>query len=154
MNDSKSKVSILIADDDPDDRMLLEDAFRENGFTNELHFVEDGEQLLAFLRREGKWAEHAGEPYPGLVLLDLNMPKMDGREALKHMKADERFQTIPVVVLTTSKAEEDILRTYVTGVNSFMTKPVTFEGLMEVVRILANYWIQSVQLPPQCTQRP
>ncbi len=154
MNDSKSKVSILIADDDPDDRMLLEDAFRENGFTNELHFVEDGEQLLAFLRREGKWSEHEGEPYPGLVLLDLNMPKMDGREALRHMKADERFRTIPVVVLTTSKAEEDILRTYVTGVNSFMTKPVTFEGLMEVVRILANYWIQSVQLPPQCTQRP
>ena len=154
MNDSKSKVSILIADDDPDDRMLLEDAFRENGFTNELHFVEDGEQLLAFLRREGQWAEQAGEPYPGLVLLDLNMPKMDGREALRHMKADERFRTIPVVVLTTSKAEEDILRTYVTGVNSFMTKPVTFEGLMEVVRILANYWIQNVQLPPQCTQRP
>lgn len=148
----RDSISILVADDDPDDRMLIEDAFKENCIGNHLDFVEDGEQLLAYLRREGEWAHLDGQPYPGLVLLDLNMPKMDGREALRQMKEDERFRTIPVVVVTTSKAEEDILRTYVTGVNSFITKPVTFEGLVEVVRIISNYWIEIVQLPPGCVR--
>ena len=144
-------VSILVADDDPDDRMLIKEAFEENRIINTIDFVEDGEQLLAYLRREGSYAHLAGRPYPGLVLLDLNMPKRDGREALADMKADAALRRIPVVVLTTSKADEDIIRTYGLGVSSFITKPVTFEGLVEITRILARYWIEIVELPPQRT---
>jgi CheY-like chemotaxis protein len=142
-------VSILVADDDPDDRMLIKEAFEENRIINTIDFVEDGEQLLAYLRREGSYAHLAGRPYPGLVLLDLNMPKRDGREALADMKADAALRRIPVVVLTTSKADEDIIRTYGLGVSSFITKPVTFEGLVEITRVLARYWIEIVELPPQ-----
>jgi CheY-like chemotaxis protein len=146
--DAKS-VSILIADDDSDDRMLIKEAFEENRIINAIDFVEDGEQLLAYLRREGSYAHLAGRPYPGLILLDLNMPKRDGREALADMKADVALRRIPVVVLTTSKADEDIIRTYGLGVSSFITKPVTFEGLVEITRVLARYWIEIVELPPQ-----
>jgi CheY-like chemotaxis protein len=146
--DAKS-VSILIADDDSDDRMLIKEAFDENRIINAIDFVEDGEQLLAYLRREGSYAHLAGRPYPGLILLDLNMPKRDGREALADMKADAALRRIPVVVLTTSKADEDIIRTYGLGVSSFITKPVTFEGLVEITRVLARYWIEIVELPPQ-----
>jgi CheY-like chemotaxis protein len=146
--DAKS-VSILIADDDSDDRMLIKEAFEENRIINAIDFVEDGEQLLAYLRREGSYAHLAGRPYPGLILLDLNMPKRDGREALADMKADAALRRIPVVVLTTSKADEDIIRTYGLGVSSFITKPVTFEGLVEITRVLARYWIEIVELPPQ-----
>lgn len=144
-------ISILVADDDSDDRMLLKEAFEENRIINAVDFVEDGEQLMAYLRREGTYAHLAGRPYPGLVLLDLNMPKRDGREALADMKADAALCRIPVVVLTTSEADEDILRTYGLGVSSFITKPVTFEGLVEITRILARYWIEIVELPPQRT---
>ena len=144
-------ISILVADDDSDDRMLLKEAFEENRIINAVDFVEDGEQLMAYLRREGTYAYLAGRPYPGLVLLDLNMPKRDGREALADMKADAALCRIPVVVLTTSEADEDILRTYGLGVSSFITKPVTFEGLVEITRILARYWIEIVELPPQRT---
>jgi CheY-like chemotaxis protein len=146
--DAKS-VSILIADDDSDDRMLIKEAFDENRIINAIDFVEDGEQLLAYLRREGSYAHLAGRPHPGLILLDLNMPKRDGREALADMKADAALRRIPVVVLTTSKADEDIIRTYGLGVSSFITKPVTFEGLVEITRVLARYWIEIVELPPQ-----
>jgi CheY-like chemotaxis protein len=146
--DAKS-VSILIADDDSDDRMLIKEAFDENRIINAIDFVEDGEQLLAYLRRDGSYAHLAGRPYPGLILLDLNMPKRDGREALADMKADAALRRIPVVVLTTSKADEDIIRTYGLGVSSFITKPVTFEGLVEITRVLARYWIEIVELPPQ-----
>jgi CheY-like chemotaxis protein len=140
-------ISIVIADDDADDRMLLEDAFQESSISNPLHFVEDGEQLLAFLRREGRYAAMAAEPLPGLILLDLNMPRVDGRTALAEIKKDERLCRIPVIVLTTSKAEEDILRTYGLGVNSFISKPVTFEGLVDIVKTIGHYWIQIVALP-------
>lgn len=142
-------ISILVADDDSDDRMLIKEAFEENRIINTVEFVEDGEQLMAYLRREGPYADLAGRPYPGLVLLDLNMPKRDGREALADIKGDEALCRIPVVVLTTSKAEEDIIRTYGLGVSSFITKPVTFEGLVEITRVLTQYWTEIVELPPQ-----
>lgn len=141
-------ITILIAEDDPDDRMLLQDAFEESRLANDLHFVEDGKQLLAYLRREGEYAEPGNAPFPGLILLDLNMPKMDGREALKIIKTDASLQCIPVVVLTTSAAEEDIFSTYGLGVSSFISKPVTFEGLVKIVKVLNAYWIEIVELPP------
>jgi CheY-like chemotaxis protein len=143
----KTSISILIADDDADDRMLIADAFNESRLSNPLHFVENGEELLHFLRGEGKFSGRKGADLPSLILLDLNMPKMDGRTALKHLKSDPDLRRIPVVVLTTSKAEEDILRTYDLGVSSFITKPVTFQGLVDVVRALNNYWIEIVELP-------
>src|SRR3984885_11617455 len=118
-------IIILYADDDPEDRMLVKDAWAESHLANELHFVEDGEELLDYLNQRGKFASLAGSPLPGMILLDLNMPKKDGREALQEIKADQRLRSIPVVVLTTSKAEEDILRAYDLGVNSFILKPVT-----------------------------
>lgn len=142
-------VTILIAEDDPDDRMLLQDAFEESRISNELRFVEDGEQLLAYLRREGKYAERGNAPFPGMVLLDLNMPRMDGREALGIIKGDPALQRIPIIVLTTSKAESDIISTYGLGVSSFISKPVTFAGLVEVVQALGHYWIEIVELPPE-----
>ncbi|MFV0295290.1 MAG: response regulator [Hyphomicrobiaceae bacterium] len=145
MTGSKS-ISILIADDDADDRMLIEDAFRESRLSNPLHFVENGEELLQFLKGEGRFSGRTSAPHPRLILLDLNMPKMDGRTALKHLKDDPELRRIPVVVLTTSKAEEDILRTYDLGVSSFITKPVTFNGLVEVVRALNSYWIEIVEV--------
>ena len=148
--DQARPITILVADDDPDDRLMIEEAFLEHNVKNKLDFVEDGEELLQYLNREGSFADRAGEPYPGLILLDLNMPKIDGREALRRMKTDENLQRIPVVVLTTSRAEEDIVRTYGMGVNSFITKPVTFEGLVDIVSALCNYWIEIVALPPEC----
>jgi len=144
-------ITILVADDDADDRMLIKDAFEEAKLNNEIHFVEDGEQLLSYLRRESEYANMAGEAYPGIILLDLNMPRKDGREALREIKADAELKRIPVVVLTTSRAEEDIIRTYGLGVSSFITKPVTFEGLVDVVKALNEYWIEIVTFPPECT---
>jgi CheY-like chemotaxis protein len=140
-------ISILIADDDADDRMLIEDAFEESRLSNPLYFVEDGEQLLSFLRRETPYEDLAKQPLPGLIILDLNMPKMDGRTALAHLKQDPALRRIPVIVLTTSQAEEDILKTYGLGVSSFISKPVTFDGLVEVVQVIGQYWIQIVALP-------
>ena len=141
-------IRILIADDDADDRMLIEDAFDESRLSNPLDFVEDGEELLEFLRCEGRYTDRKGEPLPGLIVLDLNMPKMDGRTALEHLKKDDQLRRIPVIVLTTSQAEEDILKTYGLGVSSFISKPVTFDGLVEVVQTIGKYWIQIVALPP------
>ncbi len=141
-------ISLLIADDDADDRLLIEDAFQESRLSNPRTYVEDGQELLDFLRGEGKHAGRDISQRPGLILLDLNMPRMDGRTALGHLKADQNLRRIPVVVLTTSKAEEDILRTYDLGVSSFITKPVTFDGLVDVVRTLNHYWIEVVELPP------
>lgn len=140
-------VHILVADDDPDDRLLIEEAFEENRVSNQVSFVEDGEELLDYLLRRGAWTDPTSSPRPGLILLDLNMPRMDGREALRQIKADPALCKIPVVVLTTSKQEEDILRTYGLGVNSFITKPVTFDGLLRVTQVLTSYWIEIVQLP-------
>jgi two-component system response regulator len=140
-------IVILMADDDPDDRLLTKEALEESRVLNELHFVEDGEELLAYLRREGKFADPASSPRPGLILLDLNMPRKDGREALQEIKADPDFRRIPVVVMTTSSAEEDVFRSYDTGANSFVTKPVTFEQLATLMRALGRYWIEFVELP-------
>lgn len=140
-------IVILMADDDPDDRLLTKDALEESRVLNELHFVEDGEELLEYLKREGKYADPATSPRPGLILLDLNMPKKDGRQALTEIKADPDLRRIPVVVMTTSSAEEDIFRSYDTGANSFVTKPVTFEQLVSLMRTLGRYWIEFVELP-------
>jgi CheY-like chemotaxis protein len=115
---------------------------------NDLRFVEDGDELLDYLYHRGKYADAGSSPSPGLILLDLNMPRKDGREALREIKADPDLRRIPVVVLTTSKAEEDIYRTYDLGANSFITKPVSFEGLVAVMRDIGRYWIEIVELPP------
>ncbi len=139
--------TILMADDDEDDRLMARDALHEGRLPNELRFVNDGEELLQYLRREGRYADPADSPRPGLVLLDLNMPKVDGREALAAIKSDPGLRSIPVVVLTTSKAEEDVLQTYDLGVNSFITKPVMFESLVNVMRTLGKYWFEIVELP-------
>ena len=144
----QNRITILVADDDADDRLMIKDALEENRLANDLRFVEDGEELLDYLLCRKKYAG-TGCPRPGLILLDLNMPRKDGREALREVKADPSLRSIPVVVLTTSKQEEDILRTYDLGVNSFVTKPVTFEGLVEVIKTIGRYWFQLVALPPE-----
>jgi CheY-like chemotaxis protein len=138
-----------MADDDPDDCMLTEDAFEEAQLTNELRFVKDGQDLMDYLHQRGPYANPGRAPRPGLILLDLNMPKKDGREALREIKANPELRSIPIVVLTTSKAEEDILRTYNLGANSFITKPVTFDSLVDVVKTLARYWFEIVELPAE-----
>ncbi|MBI5014948.1 MAG: response regulator [Deltaproteobacteria bacterium] len=140
-------VVILLADDDEDDRLMARDALEEARLANELRFVEDGEDLLDYLHHRGKYARSGSAPRPGLILLDLNMPRKDGREALREIKADPDLRRIPIVVLTTSKAEEDVQRTYDLGVNSFITKPVSFAALVEIMRTLGEYWFQIVQLP-------
>ena len=148
MSQPPKPITILLADDDADDRMLARDALVESRLANDLHFVEDGEQLLDYLYRRGKYSDPESSPRPGLILLDLNMPRKDGREALKEIKADASLRHIPIIVLTTSKAEEDIYRTYDLGVNSFITKPVTFDGLVQVMKVIVRYWFEIVELPP------
>lgn len=140
-------IKILIADDDADDRMLIKEAFQEIRLANCVEFVENGIELLACLRREGKYKDQNTLCPPDLILLDLNMPRMDGREALQEIKADSQLRHLPVVVLTTSKSEEDIVRSYDLGAAGFITKPVTFAGLVEVIAGLGEYWIEIVKLP-------
>jgi CheY-like chemotaxis protein len=140
-------ITILMADDDADDRLMAQEALEEARLANVLHCVEDGEELLEYLGRRGKYEALRQMPLPGLILLDLNMPKKDGREALQDIKADPALRRIPIVVLTTSKAEEDILRSYDLGVNSFIVKPVAFESLVEVMKTLGRYWFEIVELP-------
>ncbi len=144
---AKERITILMADDDPDDRLLLEDALEEVHLSNQFAFVEDGVELMDYLHRRDKYSDLVGTPLPGLILLDLNMPRKDGRQALKEIKADPGLRRIPIVILTTSKAEEDILRTYDLGANSFIVKPVTFDKLVEIIRQLSNYWFEIVRLP-------
>ena len=141
-------IVILVAEDDPDDRLLMREAFEESRLANELHFVEDGEELLDYLNKRNAYADQ-NAPYPGLILLDLNMPRKDGREALAEIKEIPELRRIPVVVMTTSKAEEDILRTYDLGVSSFIVKPITFDGLIRVMQALGRYWFEIVELPPE-----
>lgn len=148
MADNPKPITILLADDDADDRILTRDALAESRLANDLRFVEDGEQLMAYLRREGRYTAPELAPRPGIILLDLNMPRKDGREALREIKGDLNLRSIPIVVLTTSQAEEDIYRTYDLGVNSFITKPVTFDGLVNVMKGLGRYWFEIVELPP------
>lgn len=147
MNTQPRAITILLADDDAEDRILAEDALRECGLADRLRFVENGEELLAYLRRQGRYAGPGAAPRPGLILLDLNMPRMDGREALRALKADPALRRIPVVVMTTSKAEEDIYRTYDLGVSSYVAKPVSFEALVGVMRAIGLYWFDTVLLP-------
>lgn len=128
--------------------MLEREAMEESGLVNLLHFVHDGEELMSYLYHRAPYDDYERYPVPGLILLDLNMPKKDGREALREIKQDPQLRRIPIIVLTTSKAEEDILKTYHLGVSSFITKPVTFEGLVNVMKTLSIYWFEIVELPP------
>ena len=140
-------ITILMADDDADDRLMTKEAFEESRLANDLRFVEDGVELMDYLQRRGKYSDPATSPRPGLILLDLNMPKKDGREALKEIKADPNLKCIRIVILTTSKAEEDIYRTYNLGAASYITKPVTFAGMAEVIKTVGKYWLEIVELP-------
>ncbi len=140
-------IEILIADDDAEDTMLIRDALKESRLKNGVQSVEDGEELMQYLRNEGKYSDKKKFPTPGIILLDLNMPKKDGREALKEIKADKNLRSIPIVILTTSKAEEDILKTYNLGVSSFITKPVKFSTMVDVMKTLNKYWFEIVELP-------
>ena len=142
-------ITILMADDDADDRTLTKEALEEGRLMNELRFVENGEELLEYLRKQGKYAPPTDAPRPGLILLDLNMPRKDGRAVLKEIKSDPDLRTIPVVVLTTSKADEDVYRSYDLGVNSYIVKPVTFEALVDILQTLEKYWFEIVALPPE-----
>jgi len=151
----KIPITILICDDDEDDRMLTQQALESAHIANSLRFVEDGVQMMDYLYQRGEYAgEHGLAPRPGLILLDLNMPKMDGREALKHIKNDPHLHDIPVVVLSTSSLDEDIVRSYQLGVNSFITKPVTFTGLVDAMHVLGRYWLEIVELPPNAEDAP
>lgn len=149
MNRSEAMpITILMADDDADDRTLTKEALEEGRLMNEIRFVENGEELLDYLRKQGKYAPPTEAPRPGLILLDLNMPRKDGRAVLKDIKSDPELRTIPVVVLTTSKADEDVYRSYDLGVNSYIVKPVTFEALVDILQTLEKYWFEIVELPP------
>ena len=146
---NKIPITILICDDDEDDRLLTRQALEDAHVANTVHFVADGEQLLDYLYQRGEYAGETGTaPRPGLILLDLNMPRMDGREALKIIKGDPTLRDIPIVVLSTSNFDQDIVRSYQLGVNSFITKPVTFPGLVEAMNVLGRYWLEIVELPP------
>lgn len=140
-------VVFLMADDDPDDRLLIKEAFQESLISNSIFFVEDGVELLDYLRHQDRYSNPDIAPTPDLILLDLNMPRKDGREALAEIKSDPHLRYIPVVVLTTSKAEEDIMRSYDIGAAGYITKPVTFDGLVEAIKGLKRYWVQIVRLP-------
>jgi len=145
----KIPITILICDDDEDDRALTRQALEDAHISNSLRFVEDGEQLLDYLHQRGEYSGETGAaPRPGLILLDLNMPKMDGREALQRIKEDPTLVDIPIVILTTSGLDMDIIRSYQLGVNSFITKPVTFSGLVDAMNVLGRYWLEIVELPP------
>lgn len=147
MKGRRTTVTILMADDDEDDCMLAREALAESRLANALYLVRDGEELLDYLHQRGKYTDLNLAPRPGLILLDLNMPKKDGREALREIKTDPQLKHIPIVVLTTSKAEEDIYRSYELGANSYITKPVTFASLVEVMRTIGKYWFEIVELP-------
>jgi CheY-like chemotaxis protein len=149
LDKNKIPITILICDDDEDDRALTQQALHDAHISNALRFVEDGEQCLDYLYQRGEFAGETGlAPRPGLILLDLNMPKLGGREVLTVIKGDPSLREIPVVVLSTSRNDEDIVRSYQLGVNSFITKPVTFSGLVAAMSIAGRYWLEIVELPP------
>jgi two-component system, response regulator len=147
MSNVLKPVIILMADDDADDRLLAKDALSECRLDSDLHFVENGEELIDFLKRRGKYDQLGQAPRPNLILLDLNMPKKDGREALREIKSDPDLRRIPVIVLTTSKADTDVSQIYDLGANSFICKPVTFDALVNVMKALRTYWCEIVELP-------
>ena len=146
-------VVILLVDDDEEDLQMTIDALKESRLGNDLRVTRDGEELMDYLHHRGAYADPADAPVPGLILLDLNMPKKDGREALGEIKTDASLRKIPVIVLTTSKAEEDIFRSYDLGVNSFISKPVTFAGLAEAMKVVGQYWFEIVELPGGASDR-
>jgi CheY-like chemotaxis protein len=137
-------IDVLLVEDDPGDVLMTREAFEDNKVANRLQVVSDGVSALAFLRKEG---EHADAPTPDLVLLDLNLPRMDGREVLEAMKGDDALRSIPVVVLTTSEAEEDVVRSYSLHANAYVTKPVDFDRFIEVVRQIDEFFVEVVRLP-------
>lgn len=137
-------IEVLLVEDDPGDVLLIREAFEFNKVHNNLNVVSDGEQALAYLRREG---EHAGSNRPDLVLLDLNLPRKDGREVLAEVKQDPALRTIPIVVLTTSEAEEDVLKSYQLHANAYVTKPVDFERFVSIVRQIDDFFVSVVRLP-------
>ncbi|MEJ2634170.1 MAG: response regulator [Calditrichia bacterium] len=148
MTPNAKSVSILMAEDDQDDCLLVKEALKSSRLLNDLYIVGDGEELLDFLKHRNKYSNPRNAPKPGLILLDLNMPRKDGREALIEIKSDPELRRIPLVVLTTSKEEGDIIKSYDLGANSYITKPVTFESLVEVIKSLGRYWFEIVELPP------
>lgn len=147
MKEGNTSITILIADDDEDDKMLVREALAETQLPIDLYFVSNGEELLDYLYNRGQYTNKSQSPRPGLILLDLNMPKKDGLEALKDIKTDPYLRRIPVIVLTTSESEEDIYHTYDLGANSLIVKPVTFASLVEVMKSIGKYWFEIVQLP-------
>ena len=144
---SRRSTTILMADDDPDDRLMTQEAFAESKIANDLRMVEDGEELMDYLHRRGQYSDPASSPRPSILLLDLNMPRKDGREVLDEIQRTPELRSIRIIVMTTSKAEEDIVRSYDLHAASYITKPVTFEGLLNVVRSLGQYWLEIVELP-------
>jgi CheY-like chemotaxis protein len=146
---SRRPLTVLVADDDEDDRSFIKKAWNKGRAANDLRFVEDGEELTEYLNHSGRYIDPASAPRPAVILLDLNMPKKDGREALREIKANPELRQIPVIILTTSQADEDICRSYDLGANSYITKPVTFAALVDVLQVLGKYWIEIVDLPPE-----
>jgi CheY-like chemotaxis protein len=140
---------ILLAEDDPGDQELTRRALEQSRIRNELYIVEDGEEALDYLLRRGKYEDPISSPKPDLMLLDLNMPKMDGKQLLEQMRADPNLRRIPVVALTTSKQENDIIRTYDLGANSYIVKPVDMDQFVNAIKVLKDYWFQIVVLPPR-----
>ena len=140
MRSGLKPIVILLADDDEEDRMQTCDALTESRLSNDIHYVTDGEDLMDYLHRRGKYTAHGAAPRPSLILLDLNMPKKDGREALREIKSDPELQKIPVVVMTTSKDDEDLYSSYDSGASSFIRKPVTFKGLVDLMKGLGRFW--------------
>jgi len=140
-------IHILIVEDDEDDQILIREAFAENFISNPIFFVNNGDEMLQFLSSRKNSRDKKKMPLPGLILLDLNLPGKDGREALADVKSDPDLRRIPIIIFTTSKAEEDIIKSYDLGVAGFITKPVTFQGLMKIVQVIKNYWLTIVELP-------
>jgi CheY-like chemotaxis protein len=147
MNSQKRSITILMADDDADDRLLTQEALAESYLLHDLRFVEDGEELMAYLRRQGNYVGPGKAPRPELILLDLNMPRKDGREALAEIKTDPELRQIPIVIFTTSSGKEDIYHSYDLGASSFITKPASFDALVDTLRSLGQYWFELVKLP-------
>lgn len=154
MTETTRPVTLLCAEDDADYRLLTRRALKASRLTNDLRFVEDGEELMDYLRRRGKYADAGAAPRPGIILLDLNLPKKDGREALAEIKADPELRGIPVVILTTSNAEEDVLRTYSLGASSYIRKPVNMTSLVDIMSTLGHYWFEIVDLLPEAADDP
>jgi|HubBroStandDraft_6_1064221.scaffolds.fasta_scaffold53498_3 CheY-like chemotaxis protein len=153
MSASGRAMTVLVADDDEDDRIFIRRAWGKERAPEDLRFVEDGEELTDYLRHAGKYRDLASSPRPRMILLDLNMPRKDGREALKEIKSDPDLRQIPIVILTTSQADEEVCGCYDLGANSFISKPLTFTAFVDVMQTLGNYWIDVVDLGPVNTRQ-